>query len=162
MLMRQARREGREVDARKRLIEALDEALEEFDMIDRAEKRDALLDAVTEFVDAKAGLGSWRFWAEVEREVARARAKFPAPDHLTLALAEEAGEVVKAVLDHRNAARRDQVPWVDRSPLQQAVLGELVQTAAMVLRLAEEGDPQVDLPAWMGDWVPLPEAEEGK
>lgn len=67
-------------------------------------------------------------------EANRARGLFPKSDHLTLALAEEAGEVTKAVLDHRQG----------RCALV-GVRKEIVQTMAMCLRLAAEGDPTVNL-----------------
>lgn len=67
-------------------------------------------------------------------EANRARGLFPKPDHLTLALAEEAGAVTKAVLDHRHGK-------YDLA----AVRKEIVQTMAMCLRLATEGDPTVGL-----------------
>jgi hypothetical protein len=67
-------------------------------------------------------------------EANRARGLFPKSDHLTLALAEEAGEVTKAVLDHRQG----------KCGLA-GVRKEIVQTMAMCLRLAAEGDPTVDL-----------------
>jgi hypothetical protein len=67
-------------------------------------------------------------------EANRARGLFPKPDHLTLALAEEAGEVVKAVLDYKQ-----------KKTHLAAVHKEIVQTMAMCLRLACDGDPTVDL-----------------
>lgn len=70
----------------------------------------------------------------VQEELVRARAKFPDPDHLTLALAEEAGEVVKAVLDLRFGK-----PGATR----EALHAEIIQTIAMCVRLLEEGDPAV-------------------
>ena len=68
-------------------------------------------------------------WAiDVSVELASARAKFPNPDLLTTAFAEEAGELVKAVLDGYHGKPCD-------------VYGEAIQTIAMVVRLIEEGDP---------------------
>jgi hypothetical protein len=67
-------------------------------------------------------------------EADHARGLFPKPDHLTLALAEEAGEVTKAVLDYKQ-----------KKTHLAAVRKEIVQTMAMCLRLACEGDPTVDL-----------------
>lgn len=63
-------------------------------------------------------------------EIARARRKFPKRDLLLAALGEEYGETVKACLDEST----------------QNVYAEAVQTAAMALRLAIEGDPTLD--AW--------------
>jgi hypothetical protein len=65
------------------------------------------------------------FLFHVLEEVRRARAKFPDPSNLTVAFAEEAGEVVKAVMGE---------PWEN-------VYNEAVQAAAMACRLALEGDP---------------------
>lgn len=67
-------------------------------------------------------------------EANRARGLYQKPDHLALALAEEAGEVTKAVLDHKQGK-------CDLA----GVRKEIVQTMAMCLRLATEGDPTVDL-----------------
>lgn len=72
---------------------------------------------------------------EVLAEMARARAKFPDPQLLLTAFTEEAGEVVKAVLDH----------YAGKGDLAD-VRKELIQTAAMVGRLLEEGDPIHGLP----------------
>lgn len=69
------------------------------------------------------------------QEVARARSKFPSSDHITLAFAEEAGEVVKAVLDFKQG-----------KGTMQNVEKEIIQTMAMCLRLYLEGDPSVNLP----------------
>lgn len=76
-----------------------------------------------------------RLFVNAVAEVERARAKFLSPDHLTLAFAEESGEVVKAILDfkHGKAHIED-------------VQKEMVQAMAMLIRLAEEGDPTVKLP----------------
>ena len=70
----------------------------------------------------------------VQEELARARAKFPTAEHRTLALAEEAGEVVKAVMDLANGK-----PGATRAALN----AEIIQTMAMCVRLLEEGDPAV-------------------
>ena len=80
--------------------------------------------------DADAMLPPWL--RQVQAELARARAKFPSPDHLTLALAEESGEVVKAMLDLR----------AGKGTLQE-LHAEIIQTMAMCVRLLEEGDPAV-------------------
>lgn len=70
----------------------------------------------------------------VMAEVDRARALFPESEHRTLALSEEAGEVVKAVLDLRNG--KAGASWAK-------VETEIIQTMAMCVRLLEEGDPTV-------------------
>ena len=69
-----------------------------------------------------------QFIRAVILEVANAREKFPSNDGLTLALAEESGEAIKAAMDENLDFLR----------------AECVQTAAMALRLAVEGDPMVD------------------
>lgn len=73
------------------------------------------------------------YW-ETREELRRARAKFPRPDLLTLALAEESGEVVQAVLELRNGK-----PGASREKIRT----ECIQTMAMCVRLMEEGDPVV-------------------
>lgn len=63
------------------------------------------------------------FLADVQREVESARAKFPGNGYMYLALAEEVGEVAKALLERDDG-----------------LYAECVQVAAMAMRLAEEGD----------------------
>lgn len=68
-------------------------------------------------------------WIEATlNEVARARKKFPNPDLLTTAFAEEAGELVKAILDNYHGKPSN-------------VYEEAIQVIAMAVRLIEEGDP---------------------
>jgi hypothetical protein len=69
-------------------------------------------------------------------EAARARGLWPKTDHMTLALAEEAGEVVKAALDLRHG-----------KGTQEDLRKEIVQCMAMCIRLAEEGDAALGIPA---------------
>lgn len=69
-----------------------------------------------------------QFTADVLAEVARARAKFPAPAGLLCALTEEVGEVAKALLDEPRAR----------------LYRECVQVACVATRLATEGDPTLD------------------
>jgi hypothetical protein len=67
------------------------------------------------------------FLHEVRIEIRRARAKFPGDRVMTIALAEEFGELCKAVLDENSAQVRK----------------EAVQTAAMAARLVLDGDGTV-------------------
>lgn len=107
-----------------------------------------------EFIVARqAGCFDWvhainrRIWCEGERhyaepisgdqfaiavaaELIKARAKFPGTKNLTVALAEELGELSKALLDHSYGKGEND-----------AVYAEAVQVAAMAQRVAEEGDP---------------------
>lgn len=78
-----------------------------------------------------------RFHEAVAAEVARARAKFPGNRHQYVALAEEVGEVAKALIE-------------SESP--EAIYAECVQVAAMAQRVAEDGDD--DFP----DYEPADEA----
>jgi hypothetical protein len=86
-----------------------------------------------------------RFLGEVRAELLRARAKFPGDRIMTIALAEEFGELCKAVLDERAANVRK----------------EAVQTAVMCARVVLDGDGSVN------DWRaergldPLVEAKHG-
>ncbi|RAI30576.1 hypothetical protein [Rhodoplanes serenus] len=66
----------------------------------------------------------------VLNEVARARSKFPQPNPTIAALAEEAGELAKAMLHIREGKSTD---WW-------RVYDEAVQVAALALRAATEGD----------------------
>lgn len=72
---------------------------------------------------------------EVKEELVRARARYPNPNLLTTAMAEESGEAIKAILDHMS----------HKGCLTQ-VKHELIQTIAMCVRLLEEGDPIHKLP----------------
>lgn len=69
--------------------------------------------------------------AEVGREVARARAKFPSNEHLLAALVEEVGELAQALLQGQPAPE---------------VVAEAIQVAAVAVRIVEEGD--ADFGAW--------------
>lgn len=69
-----------------------------------------------------------KFLADVKAEVIRARTKFPGRRIMGLALAEEFGELVKELLDEYAADVRK----------------ESIQTAAMCVRVALEGDESVD------------------
>lgn len=85
------------------------------------------------------------FLAEVLDEVLRARAKFPGDRVMGLALAEEFGELVKAVLDE--------------SP--DRVRREAVQTAAMCVRLVLDGDGSVKEWRAARGLAPLVQPKEG-
>lgn len=67
------------------------------------------------------------FLAEVRAELVRARAKFPGDRIMTIALAEEFGELCKAILDEPAANVRK----------------EAVQTAVMAARVVLDGDGSV-------------------
>lgn len=69
------------------------------------------------------------FATDVRHELERARAKFPTNENKAHALTEEAGEVIKALLEHKY-----------ESGIALDVYKECVQTAAMAQRVAEEGD----------------------
>ncbi len=69
-------------------------------------------------------------WAEVNQ----ARSLHPEPELLSLAFAEEAGEVIKALLDLREGK-----PGATLEAFQK----ECIQAAAMAVRLYQEGDPAV-------------------
>lgn len=73
----------------------------------------------------------------IQQEVANARAKYPSNAKLLYAFMEEAGEVTKAFLDmqQKGGSASD-------------VRKELIQAAAMAIRLLEEGDP--DFPEYLG------------
>lgn len=68
------------------------------------------------------------FLDQVRAELAHARSKFPGDRIMTLAMAEEFGELVKAVLDEHSSDVRK----------------EAVQTAAMAARVALDGDASVN------------------
>ncbi len=68
-------------------------------------------------------------------EAVRAKELFPESEHLTLAHAEESGEVTKAALDY----------FYGKGDLHQ-LDKEIVQCMAMCIRLWSEGDPSINLP----------------
>lgn len=71
-----------------------------------------------------------RFLQQVQQEVERARKLYPTSSHLTLALVKEAGEVVKAALNlHQGKGTKQELEK------------EIIQCAAMCMRLYIEGDP---------------------
>lgn len=70
------------------------------------------------------------FFADVLAELTRARTKFPENKHNLAALIEESGEVANALLSVDYELGTDADVW-----------NECVQTAAMALRVAVEGDP---------------------
>ena len=69
----------------------------------------------------------------IMQEIEDARTQFPEPTFLLAALQEEVGEVANALLEHHRG---------NKPPKE--VLRECVQTAAMAVRIAIEGDPQFD------------------
>lgn len=74
------------------------------------------------------------FCDRVFNEQVRASQLFPKANHLVLALAEESGEAVKAALDLKQKKGT-------RAELEK----ELIQTAAMCMRLYYEGDPTLGI-----------------
>ena len=73
------------------------------------------------------------FIDEVLAGVAKARAKFPAPNPTIAALAEEVGELAQAALHMREGKHND---WW-------RIHDEAVQVAIMALRMATEGDATI-------------------
>ena len=65
---------------------------------------------------------------ELVEELERARTKFPGADHMMIALAEEHGELAKALLDES---------W-------ERVRAEAIQVACCALRIATESDPSLN------------------
>lgn len=70
-----------------------------------------------------------QFLSDVRHELGRAREKFPGNEHQAAALTEESGEVLKALLQHTHEGGEAG-----------EVYNECVQTAAMAVRVAVEGD----------------------
>jgi hypothetical protein len=83
-------------------------------------------------------INSNQWWIiAIQEELNSARKVWPSPDNLTGALAEESGEAVKEAMHFYNgesSANRDNLTI------------ECIQTAAMAIRLAEEGDPLFNVP----------------
>ena len=70
-----------------------------------------------------------QFLKDVAAEVERARSLFPVPDNQTLAFGEEAGELIRAVLERHYGKSGDE-----------EVYTEAVQAAAMAARVVLDGD----------------------
>lgn len=100
------------------------------------------------------------FLQAVREELERARSKFPGNEHQANAMSEEAGETVKALLEHEFEGGEAE-----------AIYREAVQTAAMALRVATEGDSTFSYdPAGLAvhqgltpdpELVSLPDPEQG-
>ena len=79
---------------------------------------------------------SWEDMARaVDAEVERARKKFPDTNNVTLAMVEEAGEAVRAALNHYHGDGE-----------LEPIYKELIQTMAMCVRIWKDGDKSIDLP----------------
>ena len=77
---------------------------------------------------------------EAMAEAEKAMIKFPQPNYVISKFAEEAGEVVKAAIHHAEGRET-----------REAVVSEMRQVLAMMLRLWIEGDQVHGLPAIGGD-----------
>jgi len=111
---------------------------------------DRMVEIVREHNDIEAQREQEPIWfLDVADELRRARAKFPGTDLLTTAFAEEAGELVKAILDNYNGKQSD-------------LYTEAIQTIAMVVRLLEEGDPVHRLKPILEQTVMVNAAQCGK
>jgi phosphoribosyl-ATP pyrophosphohydrolase len=77
---------------------------------------------------------------EAMEEAEKAMLKFPQPNYVISKFAEEAGEVVKAAIHHAEGRET-----------REAVVSEMRQTLAMMLRLWIEGDKVHGLPAIGGE-----------
>jgi len=82
---------------------------------------------------------------------AKASAKFPQPNYVTLKIAEEAGEVVRGAVHYAEG----RMPWDE-------VEGEIVQLLAMLIRFVTEGDQinGVTPPASIASPPAAPDVEE--
>lgn len=85
----------------------------------------------------------------IRAELVKARAKFPSNRMLLHAFQEEAGEVTRAFLQLHETTemahgreRFGEVSSATLQTLQSDIRKELVQAAAMAIRLLEEGDPE--------------------
>lgn len=111
---------------------------------------DRMVEIVREHNEEEARREQEPIWfLDVADELRRARAKFPGTDLLTTAFAEEAGELVKAILDNYNGKQSD-------------IYVEAIQTIAMVVRLLEEGDPVHRLKPILEQTVMVNAAQCGK
>jgi len=99
----------------------------------------------------RVSLNGWGELAEdVDAELHYARRKFPEATHLTVALAEECGELIKAIAGMREGKNN----YCD-------VRLELVQTMAMCVRLYLDGDVTENLPSCDTASCPTPPVTTG-
>lgn len=76
---------------------------------------------------------------DVEEELKRARKLYPSSEHMTLAHAEEAGEVVKAAMDIFSKMKKD-AQIETKKNYYGRLRKEIVQSIVTAIRLAENGD----------------------
>lgn len=92
-------------------------------------------DARIKMLEEALGWSS-KLWPKANDEADRARKIFPTEkNHTTLALAEEAGEVVQAAMNYYHG-----------TGTMEKLEKEIVQCVAMCIRLWEDGDVSIDLP----------------
>ncbi|EPM1804067.1 hypothetical protein [Klebsiella pneumoniae] len=105
----------------KSVIAALDERLALVEALEKAQQRNAELEAQNDYFASLVAM------ARVSAD--KAIRKFPQPNYVLLKVAEEAGEVVQAGVHYAE----NRMEWGQ-------VEGEIVQLLAMLIRLVTEGD----------------------
>lgn len=83
---------------------------------------------MSKLTDTKRRVNTTLFFQSALEETERAVTKFPQPNASMCALAEEVGELAKALMDEPS----------------ERVWQEAIQVAAMAARVAVEGDPTID------------------
>ena len=82
-----------------------------------------------------------QFLTDIFNEVNRARELHPSTKHLLAALVEEVGEAARALIDHDTDSSKCVTP--------EDIYKELVQSAAMCLRVAIDTDPSFKYPGYV-------------
>lgn len=70
-----------------------------------------------------------RVFRSAQGAAEKAKVKFPQPNYVTLKIAEESGEIIRAAVHYAEG----RMPWSE-------VEAESIQAIAMILRLLDEGD----------------------
>lgn len=118
-------------DQREQFIARLDDAVD-MDLI-TAEQRDALADDIADVFNEPPPpppIDNYKIFADIDDELARARARFPGNRFQLDALFEEAGELARALLRFQ----------CEGLGTQAEIYNEAIQAAAMAIRVATEGD----------------------
>src|SRR5688572_30668858 len=106
----------------------------------------------------------WATIAEdIDAEIRRARQKFPDTRMLVTALSEEYGEAIREILNHyhhhEQGQRGESQDTEDPRVMVNKARKELIQCAAMCIRLYMDGDPSHHFP---GNQEPVPKRLVGR
>ena len=108
---------------------------------DKIESENLLNESFIDSDSPKVTIEDFRthFLADINKEINKARKKFPSSNHLGLAYIEESGEFIKEILDFHN--RKNDLT---KGLRKEKIYREAVQTVAMIFRLLEEGSGELN------------------